>query len=160
MQDAIFSPVGGGQTFAWPAIKKGAAKAVPYLVEGIGEDIIPKSIHFQYMDEFVEVNDQESFQMARRLAREEGMFVGGSSGSAVAGAVRWLSKRPLPEGSTVIVILPDKDVDFGDVELGDQIWVGAWETPVGRTWNAVRIPHDLPQEQVSAWIASQVGARV
>jgi hypothetical protein len=60
----------------------------------------------------------------------------------------------------VIVILPDKDVDFGDVELGDQIWVGAWETPVGRTWNAVRIPHDLPQEQVSAWIASQVGARV
>jgi cystathionine beta-synthase len=86
---------------------KQLAKASPYLVEGIGEDIIPKSIHFQYMDEFVEVNDQESFYMARRLAREEGMFVGGSSGSAVAGAIRWLSKRPLPEGSTVIVILPD-----------------------------------------------------
>ena len=83
------------------------AKATPYLVEGIGEDMIPKSIHFQYLDEFVEVSDGESFLMARRLAREEGMFVGGSSGSAVAGAVRWLGKRPLPEGSTVVVILPD-----------------------------------------------------
>ena len=81
--------------------------ASPYAVEGIGEDMIPRSIHFQYMDEFVEVNDQESFQMARRLAREEGMFVGGSSGSAVAGAVKWLAKRPLPEGSTVLVLLPD-----------------------------------------------------
>jgi cystathionine beta-synthase len=83
------------------------AKAVPYLVEGIGEDIIPKSIHFQYLDDFVEVTDGESFLMARRLAREEGLFVGGSSGSAVAGALRWLGKRPIPEGSTVVVILPD-----------------------------------------------------
>jgi cystathionine beta-synthase len=82
-------------------------KATPYLVEGIGEDMVPKSIHFQYLDEFVEVNDGESFQMARRLAREEGLFVGGSSGSAVAGAVKWLAKRPLPEGATVVVILPD-----------------------------------------------------
>jgi cystathionine beta-synthase len=86
---------------------KQLTKAVPYQVEGIGEDIVPKSIHFQYMDEFVEVNDQESFQMARRLPREEGLFVGGSSGSAVAGAVRWLSRRPLPDGATVVVILPD-----------------------------------------------------
>ena len=83
------------------------AKATPYQVEGIGEDMIPNSIHFQYLDEFVEVGDRESFLMARRLAREEGMFVGGSAGSAVVGAVRWLSGHPLPDGATVVVILPD-----------------------------------------------------
>jgi len=82
-------------------------KAVPYQVEGIGEDMVPKSIDFRYLDDFVEVGDHESFLMARRLTQEEGMFVGGSSGSVVVGALRWLAGRPIPEGSTVVVILPD-----------------------------------------------------
>ena len=81
--------------------------ATPYRVEGIGEDKIPATVQFQYLDEFVQVNDRESFRYARRMAREEGLFVGGSSGSAVAGAVRWLESRPIPEGATVVVILPD-----------------------------------------------------
>lgn len=91
-----------------PAFRTGdPGKVVPYLVEGIGEDVVPKSIDFQWMDEFVEVQDRESFFMARRLAREEGLFVGGSSGSAVVGALKWLADEPIPRRSTVVVILPD-----------------------------------------------------
>jgi hypothetical protein len=56
----------------------------------------------------------------------------------------------------VIVILPDKDVDFGDVQLGDQIWVGAQDTPTGRSWNAVKIPADVPPENVGAWITARM----
>jgi cystathionine beta-synthase len=82
-------------------------RATPYLVEGIGEDMIPKTVQFEYIDEFVEVGDRESFLTARRLAREEGLFAGGSSGAAVAGALRWLSGRPVPPNSTVVVLLPD-----------------------------------------------------
>jgi uncharacterized cysteine cluster protein YcgN (CxxCxxCC family) len=55
----------------------------------------------------------------------------------------------------VIVILPDKEVDFGDVALGDQIWVGAQETPMGRTWNAARIPANVPPEQIDQWLMLQ-----
>jgi cystathionine beta-synthase len=86
---------------------KEMVRATPYLVEGIGEDMIPKTVHFEHIDEFVEVGDRESFLTARRLAREEGLFAGGSSGAAVAGALRWLAPKPIPPESTVVILLPD-----------------------------------------------------
>ncbi|HEV3005798.1 MAG TPA: cysteine synthase family protein, partial [Pirellulales bacterium] len=61
----------------------------PWKVEGIGEDFVPKTFNSQLVDDWVRVSDAESFHMARALARREGILVGGSSGTAVAGALRY-----------------------------------------------------------------------
>lgn len=77
----------------------------PYLVEGIGEDFVPATFDRQVVDEFVRVSDAESFAMARRLAREEGLLVGGSAGTAMVAAVKYAQR--LDEGKLLVVILPD-----------------------------------------------------
>ena len=56
-----------------------------YVLEGIGEDFLPSTMDFQYVDDVVRVNDRECFQMTRRLVREEGLYIGGSCGAAMAG---------------------------------------------------------------------------
>ncbi len=81
-------------------------EAFSYVIEGIGEDFLPSTIDFGVIDDVVRVNDRECFQMTRRLAREEGLFVGGSCGAAVAGAVKWLQTHDA-EGLRVVVLLPD-----------------------------------------------------
>lgn len=80
-------------------------EAHTYDVEGIGEDIIPETVHFQYIDEIRKVGDRESFIAARRLAREEGLFVGGSAGSAVHIALE--IGREAGRGKRIVALLPD-----------------------------------------------------
>ncbi len=84
---------------------RGMGEAHPYKVEGIGEDMIPSTTHFQYIDEVVTVSDKESFLIARRVAREEGILGGGSCGSAVAGALKVLASAGPDD--IAVVLLPD-----------------------------------------------------
>jgi cystathionine beta-synthase len=77
-----------------------------YKTEGIGEDFMPSTIDFQYIDEVFQVSDKESFQMTRKLARQEGLFVGGSCGSAVAGALKWAAQQKGTD-EYPLILLPD-----------------------------------------------------
>ncbi|MFJ8963613.1 cystathionine beta-synthase [Lentzea sp. NPDC102401] len=77
----------------------------PYLVEGVGEDFWPEAYDKTICDQIVEVSDADSFDITRRLAREEGLLVGGSCGMAAAAALR--IAKDLPEDAVVVVILPD-----------------------------------------------------
>jgi len=77
----------------------------PYKVEGIGEDFIPGTIDLKLIDRIVQVNDRDSFLMARRITREEGILVGGSSGTAMKAAMD--VARGLDEKTLMVVILPD-----------------------------------------------------
>ncbi|MCK8680713.1 MULTISPECIES: cystathionine beta-synthase [Streptomyces] len=77
----------------------------PYLVEGVGEDFWPSAYDAKVTDEIVAVSDKDSFQMTRRLAKEEGLLVGGSCGMAVVGALK--VAEGLGEDDVVVVLLPD-----------------------------------------------------
>jgi cystathionine beta-synthase len=76
----------------------------PYLVEGVGEDIWPATYDPSVCDEVIAVSDAESFGMTRRLAREEALLAGGSSGLAVVAALRVAAAEP---GAVIVVLLPD-----------------------------------------------------
>jgi cystathionine beta-synthase len=80
-------------------------EATPYLVEGIGQEIVPPNVHMKYVDEVVNVTDSESFEMSRLLGRMEGIFCGGSTGTNLGAAFR--VAKDLDEESIVVFIVCD-----------------------------------------------------
>lgn len=77
----------------------------PYITEGIGEDILPKNVDFDVIDKFEKVTDKDAAVYTRRLAREEGIFVGNSAGSAIKGVLQLADE--LTEGDVVVVLFHD-----------------------------------------------------
>jgi cystathionine beta-synthase len=91
----------------------------PYLTEGFGEDILPKNVDFDAIDTFIKVTDKDGAIMARRLSREEGMFVGWSSGSAVHGALEY-AKENLKKDDVMVILLPDHGTRYLAKVYNDQ----------------------------------------
>jgi len=80
-------------------------EATPYLVEGIGQEIVPPNVHIKYVDEVVNVTDRDSFEMSRMLGRMEGIFCGGSTGTNLAAALKVAAD--LDENAIVVFIVCD-----------------------------------------------------
>jgi cystathionine beta-synthase/cysteine synthase A len=100
------------------SILGGGTEIFPYQVEGIGYDFIPEVLDNKLVDEYIKVNDKNSFHMARRLIREEGLLVGGSSGSAVWAALQ--AAKRLKKGQKCLIVLPDGIRNYMSKFVDDQ----------------------------------------
>jgi cystathionine beta-synthase len=114
-----------------------------FKVEGIGEDFIPRTFDRQIVDEMIRVSDRDSFNMARRLAREEALLVGGSAGTAMTAAVKYAERLTAP--ATMVVILPDTGRNYLTKIFSDR-WMqenGFW----------------IPAEQATASVGSVLSSK-
>jgi cystathionine beta-synthase len=78
-----------------------------YKIEGMGHDFVPQTCVRKYVDQWIKTRDQESFELARRLIKEEGLLTGGSCGSILSAAIRYALEHDLDETKRIVIVLPD-----------------------------------------------------
>jgi cystathionine beta-synthase len=108
LADPVGSALGGGESGS-------------YLLEGIGQSVPPANFDATVMDEAIYVADAEAFQMARRLAREEGMLIGGAAGCAVVAAIRY-GMRPENAAKIIVALLPDTGRNYLS-KIYNDVWM-------------------------------------
>lgn len=140
----------------------------PYLTEGIGEDIIPENVNFDVIDHFVKVTDKDAAIMARKLAREEGLFVGWSCGSAVHGALDY-ARNHMKEEDVMVILMPDHGTrylnkiyndnwmkDHGYLEEREFATAREILKKQGNSQQLVTIPVDMRIDK-AIWVMNQEG---
>ncbi|KAG7291052.1 hypothetical protein NEMBOFW57_001062 [Staphylotrichum longicolle] len=113
-----------GSILALPEALNEEKANIPYKVEGIGYDFIPEVLDRELVDKWYKTDDRESFQLARRLIAEEGLLVGGSSGSAMAAMLRAVKDFGFGKGDVVVVVLPDSIRSYLS-KFADDDWLAA-----------------------------------
>jgi len=135
-------------------------KPVPYKVEGVGQDEMPKNVDFAVIDEVIQVGDKESFLLTRRLARQEGIFAGGSSGMALGAALQ-LAQRGT-ERDYIIALLPDTGSRYLSKIFNDD-WMKEnqfLDSPVRLTTGDVLRQKDVNQRMIAVSSDATVGEAI
>ena len=127
-----------------------------YKVEGIGEDFLPSTLDLSVIDDVIQVGDKEAFLAARRLVREEAIFCGGSSGSAIAAALGYAQN--LPPERLVVVILPDSGSRYLS-KFYDDKWMSE-NGFLASDWGEHPLSEILAAKSTQGLIASHVGDRM
>ncbi|KIH87885.1 cystathionine beta-synthase [Sporothrix brasiliensis 5110] len=136
-----------GSILAEPASLNEEGSNTPYKVEGIGYDFVPDVLDRQAVDKWYKTEDRESFQLARRLIAEEGLLVGGSSGSAMAAMVRAVKDLALGPEDVVVVVLPDSIRSYLS-KFADDDWLAANDLlPVTENGAEAEQAHQAHQEK-------------
>lgn len=132
------------------------SEALPYKVEGIGEDFLPSTLDLSVIDEVIQISDHESFKWARRLVKEEGIFSGGSSGTALAAAMRHASS--LGSDRLVVVLLPDSGSRYLS-KFYDDKWMKENDF-LETEWGPTALGEVLATKKSSMLIVAQANDRI
>jgi cystathionine beta-synthase len=131
------------------SILAGPGEIKSYKVEGIGYDFIPDVLKRDLVDRWIKSNDKDSFRVARRLIRQEGLLIGGSSGSAVWAAMQ--VAKEMPQGSRIAVILPDSVRNYLTKFIDDR-WMreSGFDQPEWAVGSIEEVMRSLPPKEILA----------